>query len=236
MFPSDGHGGPNINLLTTTTSNNNAGQATWGQGAYIEARERIDWTQSTPSGSSTMGGFQWQNSTPCVMDFQPGELFPDAPGNADGGTLWWCPETGTGFSYHATDPSFIAQFPSWLVTQIHVYGGLRTTNGSNSYIQCPYVDNTLVVDTNLDYASNPHWNGCQEVYPGSAGGNPNVAGARSFGWMGMVNNASTDYTCNPCSYYIEWIRVWTCSTGSTSQCSGATQTGTTHSGAVAYWH
>ena len=225
LVPSNPANGVNLTLQTAPygASVKNAGYTTWPHGMYVEAEYRLDWVDSFNSGPNTDGPYTWQNNTPCVLDFQIGELYPANGGAANSDVKYWCPETGLGF-YWVT---YNAGFPiaGWSPTQTHIYGGLRTTNGSNSIVSCPYIDNTFVVQSG-------QVGGCNQQYPPSS---PVIHGARTWAIMGVANNGTSQVSATR-TLWIHWLRVWTCANGASGECNGTTLTGAFNNGAVAYWH
>ena len=222
VVPSNPVNGVNLVLLSAIDSGNpnNTGYTTWPQGAYVESEYRLDSVDSFNSGPNTDGPFLWQNNTPCVLDFQIGELYAANGGAANSDIKYWCPETGLGYFW----VTYNAGFPiaGYSPTQTHIYGGLRTTNGSNSIVSCVYIDNTFIVQSGQ--------NTCTQQYPPSA---PTIHGARSLVEMGVANNGTSAITQ---TLWIHWLRVWTCANGASGECNGTTLTGALNNGAVAYWH
>jgi hypothetical protein len=192
----------------------------WPQGAYTEAAYRIDTTY--PGGlsqSGPHGPFWWQQS-PCVIDFQLGELYGSKSGFGSGDSANWCPPGGGRQGQFTWQNYAENSLPTdWSPTAIHKYGALRTTNGVDSYMECSYVDDILQIGSG---------GGCFDNYPST---NPDIAGARSF--MIIVGTGVDNQTVDT-TLWMPWMRVWTCANGATGQCNGTTlaQPG----GGLQYWH
>jgi len=218
---------PNIALYSALqgTTASNTGYTTWPLGAYVEANERLDWTESggTGAGNTTDGMFLGTNNDPsCHLEFDPGELFAAFNGAGDSGAPDYCGGAGHSSFWVTRQPNF--PIAGWVVTDMHAYGALQTTNGSNSIMWCPYIDNTLVAQVGQA-------NGCNEIFEAGHTYTTN----RELAAIGFGNNQTTAAPTTR-TMWIQWIRVWTCAGGATGQCNGSTLTGSSNSGAVAYWH
>ena len=193
----------------------------WPQGAYTEAAYRIDTTYSARLPLSEPNGLFWWQQSPCVIDFQLGELYGNLNGWGGGDSGYWCPPAppATHWGQYTWQSYAANSLPTgWSPTAIHIYGALRTTNGVDSYMECGYVDDILQIGSG---------GGCFNNYPSS---NPDIAAARSFMIVGTGGGQTTVDT----TLWIPWMRVWTCANGATGQCNGTTLA--TPDGGLQYWH
>ena len=196
---------------------------TWPQGGYTDASYRIDnsWSGNTFGGGAE-APYWWQTNTPCVIDFQLGELYPGANGVGSADSGEWCPPGGGRDGQYTWQSYAGNSLPAgWAPTALHTYGSLRTTNGSNSYMECSYVDDIFQVGAA---------GGCFNNYSST---NPVIHGARSFMILGIAED--TTGPSHDLTLWIPWIRVWSCATGASGECNGTTLTGTPGSG-LAFWH
>jgi hypothetical protein len=212
---------PNAVVILTAASGGTLTMS-WPQGAYTEAAYRIDTTYSAGLPHNGPTGLFWWQQSPCVIDFQIGELYGYLNGFASADSANWCPPGGGRegqYTWQSWGPNSLPG--GWSPTAIHIYGALRTTNGVDSYMECGYVDDILQIGPG---------NGCFDNYPSS---NPDIAAARSF----MIVSSGGDLGNGPnvdTTLWIPWMRVWTCADGATGQCNGTTlaQPG----GGLQYWH
>jgi hypothetical protein len=186
---------------------------------YFEASYRID--NNTDPGSNASGpDGVWESSdnSTCDVDLEPAELWGSSGGFADGGS-GVCNVGGPGWqSYNE------AILPSgWSVLDYHKYAALRTTNGTNSVMSCPYVDDILVVQSG---------GACGNTYSalGTLTAKPWV-----IAWVGGYGPPT--YATLPAvnmNLYIRYIRIWACATLTNGQCPGSTLTN--NGAGLQYWH
>jgi len=221
--------GTQLQTAHYASSTDNTGYITAPQGMYIESEYRIDRVWSNPTGQhagSTDGIYLWQNNygSQCWLDFQTAELSPENNGSQSSDTSYWCPSRTGGYLWRSYDGD--GNIPSG-PTVAHIYGGLRTTNGSNSYIDCAYVDNVLLVQPSSA-------NGCRQNYSST-----DQSGGRSFLIFAADNTVNSDVpTPQQHIVYNHWVRIWACNAAAATsgKCNGSTLTGSANSGAMAYWH
>ena len=212
------------NGIMTAMGFSGPGTPSFPQGAYVEVIYRLSTTWSGGTGGPN-DVFLWQYNTPCIFDFQPGELYPETNGFGGGNSAVWCGPSGrlsryTWRSYHANNLP-----PGWVPTQYHTYAALSTTNGIDSVVRCAYVDDVLQASDDA--------HGCFNLWSFQAVPHDTSA-ARTF--LVTETHEPSPGTATDLTLWIQRIRVWTCSGGATGQCNGSTFVGTLGNGAVAYWH
>jgi hypothetical protein len=177
---------------------------------YIESTYRLD---SAAAGGGPNGVWTWTTDNPPAglpFEFDIGEIF-GTTGDTGWVTCLWA-STNLGFPCGNNKPPGPPS-PGWSTTTYHKYGALLTSNGSSSTIGCSFVDDVF---QNCWPVSAVYLNGTKSWLIAWLGGNPGLA--------------------NDTNQYVQYIRVWSCSSWQTTQCNGSTMAGSGTGTSLIYWH
>jgi hypothetical protein len=194
------------------------------QGSYVETVYRVARVVTNTSQNQHAVWSYALDPNSCPLDYEFGELYTkgSATNLGDSAFSQQVCNTVFGFMWASTGNNTLT--PGWDILHYHKYAGMMTNNGTDSTIGCSYVDDILQLGD---------FNGCHDALP--TGGATGQVTDR-FYLIAFVSADSAPYPDVTQDVYVQYIRVWSCASWATTQCSGSTLVGTRENGAVAYWH
>jgi hypothetical protein len=183
---------------------------------YIEASYRLDTTAAVnpplpgPDGVWTWiaGGHALASSN----EFDIAELYGSGAADASGqgqGAVWATWNFGC-----ANNPGCTSRLPAgYGTTTYHRYGVLFTSNGTNSTYLCSFIDGVFqACNFTTDPFTERNW---------------------LIAWVGSTGGGTIDT-----NLYMQYIRVWSCSSWSAGNCYGSTLVGSGNVSdtTLSYWH